>query len=214
MSKIVVGEFSLPQESYLAVTPAGAFYAVQSASKDAIAKYLMFLLSHESTPLFELKHLDYLHEDNETAMKVLFRLQKLGYIQSLEQAKMAAQGALENVLPDLLAKLSHNGKVVLADEQGFYLAMSGFVHENAEELSALSAGLYEIYQRHSALLGNNLGIKSSALGLVDAAGNSDVGFWPLLFGRTRFSLIIDGVPRFNTEEFAQIVNYLAIRYSK
>jgi hypothetical protein len=213
MSEIVAGDFSLSQPCYLAATPAGAFYAVQGATKDNICRYLLFLLSQEKTPLFAEQHLNYLHDDKETAMQMLFRMQQLGYIQALSEPTTAIHGALEDVLPELLEKLSSSGKVILSDEQGFYLALSGFVHENAEELSALSAGLHEIYQRHKALLQNNLGVKTSALGLVDVAGTNDIGFWPLFFARTRFSLVIADVPRFNSKEFAQIINYLAIRYS-
>jgi hypothetical protein len=214
MTVLAASEFNLSLPCYLAPTPAGAFYAVQGGVKDNVGRYLLFLLAQDETPLFNEQHLQHLHEDNDTALQILYRLQQLGYIQALEQPEQAAQGALEDVLPKYLDKLSSTGKVILSDEQGFYLAMSGFVHENAEELSALSAGLHEIYQRHKALLQNNLGVKTSALGLIDVAGNSEVGFWPLFFARTRFSLIIADVPRFNSKEFVQIINYLAIRYSR
>ncbi|SRR5690554_1537128 len=210
---VTIGDMSLNASSYIDATPAGAFYAVQSADKDGPCKYLLFLLAQKQTPLFEQKHLSYLHSDEQSAMQILYRMQQLGYIQLLDQAEEADQGPLEDVLPGLLAKLSQQGKALLADEQGLYLAMSGYAHESAEELSALSAGLHEVHERHQALLRNNIGIKSAAFGVVDAAGNSEIGFWPLYFSRTRFSLVIEGLPRFNSQEFTRIINYLAIRYS-
>lgn len=213
MTMIQIGDMRLDSSSYIAATPAGAFYAVQSATKDAACQYLLFLLAQKQTPQFEKQHLAYLHNDEESAMQMLYRMQQLGYVQALEQAEEAGQGPLEDVLPKLLAKLSKEGKALLADEQGLYLAMSGYAHESAEELSALSAGLHEVHERHKALLHNNLGVKSAALGIVDAAGNSEIGFWPLYFSRTRFSIVIEGMPRFNTQEFTRIINYLAIRYS-
>lgn len=209
-----IGRIRLELPNYLAPTPAGAFYAVQAQLKDAASQYLLFLLAQETTPLFEKSHLAMLNAaSDEDAMQLLYRMQQLGYIQALDTPMEIEQGPLADILPRLLTKLSHQGKVVLADEQGFYLAMSGFTHETGEELSALSAGLHEVYQRHRALLSNNMGIKGAALGLLDVAGNSEIGFWPLYFSRTRFSLIISGMPRFNCAEFTQIINYLAIRYS-
>lgn len=213
MSLIDTASFSFDTPCYFAATPAGAFFATQSEQSDGAANFLLHLLSEKSTPLFNEKHLALLHSDKETAVQMLYRLQSMGYIQTLEQATTAKDGPLEEVLPPLLAALSSSGKAILADEQGFYLAVHGFVHENAEEISALSASLQETYQRHKGLLKNNLGVHSAAFGLIDAAGNNDIGFWPLFFARTRFSLIIADLPRFNCQEYLQIINYLAIRYS-
>lgn len=56
-------------------------------------------------------------------------------MQGVDTPLQAPAGALEDVLPGLLAAISESGKVLLADDQGFYLACSGFPHEVAEELS-------------------------------------------------------------------------------
>lgn len=213
MSQLALGPISFNTPCYFSPTPAGAYFAAQSDQQDGSARYLLQLLSEKNTPLFTEEHLTLLHQDKETAAQMLHRLQTMGYIQTLEQPIAADEGPLEEVLPPLLASLSSSGKAILADEQGFYLAMHGFVHENAEEISALSASLQETYQRHKGLLKNNLGVNSSAFGLIDAAGNNEIGFWPLFFARTRFSLIIADLPRFNCQEYVRIINYLAIRYS-
>lgn len=213
MSSTSFGSITFDTPCYFSSTAAGAFFAVQAEQKEGISDYLLYLLSNKTTPLFEESHLSLLHKDKEIAAQMLYRLQSLGYIQTLESPIDVNEGPLEEVLPPLLAALSSSGKAILADEQGFYLAMHGFVHENAEEISALSAGLHESYQRHKGLLKNNLSIQSAAFGLIDAAGNNEIGFWPLFFARTRFSLIIADTPRFNCQEFNQIINYLAVRYS-
>lgn len=173
----------------------------------------MYLLSKKRTPLFDKKDLYLLHKDEKVAVQMLYRLQSMGFIETIEEPVDVIEGPLEEVLPSLLAALSSSNKAILADEQGFYLAMHGFVHETAEEVSALSASLYENYQRHKGLLKNNLSLGCSAFGIIDPAGNSEIGFWPLFFSRTRFSLIISDLPRFNCAEFTQIINYLAVRYN-
>lgn len=213
MSRVEIAAINFDTPCYFAPTPAGAFFATQAEQNDGATNYLLHLLGKKSTPLFDESHLALLHADKETAIHMLHRLQSMGYIQTLEQPMQASDGPLEDILPSLLAALSSTGKAILADEQGFYLAMHGFVHENAEEVSALSASLLSTYQRHKGLLKNNLGVNSTAFGLIDAAGNNEIGFWPLFFSRTRFSLIIADLPRFNCQEYTQIINYLAIRYS-
>jgi hypothetical protein len=109
--------------------------------------------------------------------------------------------------------MSENGKVLLADMQGFYIASHGFPHEVAEELSGLSAELASIHERRSGLLMNNLGLVSNAWAIVDVFGNSQIGFWPLFIGKNRFVIAISGVPHFNQPEFVDLVWALSMRYA-
>jgi hypothetical protein len=44
--------------------------------------------------------------------------------------------------------------VLLADDQGFYLACNGYAHEVAEEISALSAEISMVHARRTGLLIN------------------------------------------------------------
>jgi hypothetical protein len=120
---------------------------------------------------------------------------------------------LEAILSGYLSKLSENGKALLADKQGFYLASHGFPHEVAEELSALSADIATVHDRRSGLLMNNMGLASHAWAVVDAFGNSQVGFWPLFIDKNRFVIAISGVPHFNQPEFVSLVWALTIRYA-
>ncbi len=114
----------------------------------------------------------------------------------------------------MLAQVSIEGKALLADDQGLYLSASGIAHETAEALSAVSASLSSIYDRHHRLLVNNLGLREQAWTLSNAAGNSRLGFWPLYIGPQRFILVAQGRPTFNQPAFRDLVWVLAIRYSK
>ena len=51
-------------------------------------------------------------------------------------------------------------------------------------------------------------------GMVNAAGCSEVGFWPLYFGDDYFILIVSGMPRFNQEAFTTLVWALGVRYGR
>jgi hypothetical protein len=151
--------------------------------------------------------------DEEKAFELLHHCQKLGWVQGLTSVKEFPQGALEDILPDFLKKISESGKVLLADDQGFYLALSGFVHEVAEELSALGAEISTLHMRRSGLLMSNMGLGSHAWAVVNAVGKSQVGFWPVFIGKNRFVITVSGTPHFNQPEFVSLAWALSIRYS-
>ena len=199
---------------YLAPTPAGAYYCVAGNDKSAPRRFLKKLLVEDASPMLSTENLqDLMQLDSaEEALEMLAHLQKLGWVQGLEAALEAPGGRLEEMLPSLLSGLSVSGKALLADEQGFYIASSGFPHETAEELSGLSANIATLHDRYQGVLKNNLGEGSSAWGLIDAAGNAQVGFWPIFIGAHRFALVIGGVPRLNQPALITLVWALNMRY--
>lgn len=209
-----MSQFTLKSGLFLYPTSAGAYYAVSAADSDKARRFLLKLLQQSNSPELNIEHLLQLTETDEPekALQLLHHCQKLGWVQGLTEAIAAPQQALEELLPPLLSKVSETGKVLLADEQGFYLATSGFPHETAEELSALSAELASIHSRRAGLLTNNLGVASQAWGIVDAYGGSQIGFWPLFIGSHRFVLVVAGVPHFNHAEYVTLIWSLCVRY--
>jgi hypothetical protein len=208
-------KLSLNTNLVLEPTPAGAFYAVSANTDEPARRLLLGLLSERSLPSLDatrLKHWCGLQQ-NEAA-ELVNRLQELGWVSGSENTLKAPEGPLEEILPDMLKRVSVEGKAVLADDQGFYLSTSGIPHETAEALSAVSANLGSIYEKHQRLLINNLGLRDQAWTLANAAGNSRLGFWPMYIGSQRFVLAILGRPTLNQPEFRDLVWVLAIRYSK
>lgn len=207
MSHSLRGEFhGLP-------TPAGAYQAISSPTPDPGARLLLSLLSGDQAPLLTAEGLEsWTGLPTESALELLYRLQDLALVEGHPHPVVSPQGPLENILPDLLKPLSGDGKALLADSQGFYVCSVGFPHEAAEELSALSTGLHGLYAKHQTLLRNNLGLPYAHLALVDAAGNSEIGFWQLHVGAHRFSLILSGLPQLNQSAFTQLVWALVKRY--
>jgi hypothetical protein len=151
--------------------------------------------------------------DEQQCLQLLQKYQQLGWVQGIKQPLQAPAGAFESILPDLLNHLVENGKVLLADDQGFYLISHGYTHEVAVELSALSAEIATVYQRRTGLLNNNLGLTNHSWAIVDAAGNSQVGFWPLFIGQHRFVIVLSDVPHFNQPEFVTLTWALSVRYA-
>ncbi|HHO59219.1 MAG TPA: hypothetical protein ENJ64_03175 [Thiotrichales bacterium] len=146
------------------------------------------------------------------AQQALTHMIRLKWLQSFEEPAHAPDGTIEERLPELLQQLSSDGRALLADDQGFYLACAGFTHEAAEELSALSGDLASLSARHEGILHGNLKMNSSAFAVVDAGGYSQLGFWPLFIGETAFVLVVSGVPRFDQAAFVDLVWYLHKRY--
>lgn len=211
-----MSKYKLEEGLFLYPTPAGTYYAISSGDTDKSRLFLRALLQKQKTPALNIENLMQLMqmENEERCLDLLYHCQRLGWVQGVQEALHFPQGALEQILPGLLDKVSQSGKALLADNQGFYLACNGFPHEVAEELSGLSAEIATVHQRRFGLLIENLGLASNAWAVVDAAGNSKVGFWPLLIGQQRFYLVISGMPNFNQPEFVSLVWVLSVRYSK
>ncbi|MGZ8217074.1 hypothetical protein [Methylomagnum sp.] len=209
-----MANYTLADGVYIHPTPAGAYYAISSTERNPSRRMIQSLLAKTSSPLLTMEGLMEWSEitDEEQLLTLLHHAQGLGWVQGLEVPKTCNDEPLEMQLPKLLKSLSINGKVLLADQQGFYLASSGFPHEVAEELSALSADLATMHSRRSGLLVNNLGMASSAWAIVDAAGNGKIGFWPLYIGNQRFVLVVSGISQFNHPDFVNLVWVISRRY--
>ncbi|BBA35612.1 uncharacterized protein sS8_3675 [Methylocaldum marinum] len=208
-------DYVLAEQLYLHPTPGGAYHAVTTKANSPAKQLIRNLLQMEASPALTLTGLKKWSniEDAEKAYAMLHYAQEVRWLQGLKAPLECPNQPLSEILPTLLGQLSSQAKVLLADSQGFYLATHGFPHEVAEELSALSADLANLHERRSGLLLNNLGLNSSAWSVVDAAGNSKVGFWPLYLGKERFVLVAAGMPRFNRPDFVTLVWILSRRYA-
>jgi len=210
-----MSQYELDDEMFVLPSPAGVYYATSSNQTDLSRGLLLALMTQiDSQFITKEKLFNWLNIDNhETTFELLHKIQQLGWLKSYSEKQSAPSGALEQIMPPLLAELSSTNKALLADQQGFNLASHGFTHEAAEELSALSADLVSLRLRHGNLLFNNLNIKTQALGLIDAAGNSQLGFWPLYIGKHCFTLVMSGIPQFNQPNFTNLVWMLTNRYA-
>lgn len=208
-----MSQFTINDGLHISITPRGAYYAVQDNAKDATRSILLKLLYKDSSlPLKDSELTELCGMDSEDAASMIHRMQSLGLISGQEEVEMAPEKNLEDALSDLLGSLSDSKKVLLAEHSGLYLGASGFPHEAAEELAAISANLSEVYERHKRLLNGNLGFNQRAWGLIDAAGNSEVGFWPMYVGYNQFALVIHGMPQLNRPAFKRLVWLLIRRY--
>lgn len=208
--------YQLTTDLYIAPTPAGAYYATSSSEEGPSRQLLRVLLQHETSPALTIEGLmEWSELDNEEeALDLLYHIQRLGWVEGLRIQQTAPTGAIEDIVPDLLPNLSGSRKALLADAQGFYVSSQGFPHETAEELSALSADIASLHDRHNGLLNSNLGLDTAAWALVDAAGNGQVGFWPLFIGEHRFVLVVSDFPYLNQKALTTLVWALSIRYGK
>jgi len=204
---------SLNDNLYISITPRGAYYAVQDNNEDITRQLVLNILKLKKSPSLSVETLSNISEleTNET-LELLHRMQESGLVSGQKSVESAPEDQLENILPELLASLTDSKKALLAEHSGLYLGVSGFPHEAAEELAAISANLSEVYQRHKGLFQGNLGFKQHAWGLIDAAGNSEVGFWPIFVGDNHFTLIIHGLPQLNNPSFKRLIWLLSRRY--
>ncbi|MFN6960710.1 MAG: hypothetical protein ACK4N6_00580 [Rhodocyclaceae bacterium] len=210
-----MSEYTLNPGVYVNVTPAGAYRAVVGSQNDAARALLGRLLALPATPMLDQAALADLAGggSEDDLVELLYRLQELGWLAGSQTRREIPEFNMERDIPHLLGELSGSGKALLADAQGFYLANSGFAHESVEELAALAASAATLLARHAALLNNNLRLATGGWAAVDAAGNSQIGFWPLNVGSQKFVLVIAGPPAFERQAFADLVWWLSRRYA-
>ena len=84
----------------------------------------------------------------------------------------------------------------------------------SDEISVLSADIAMMHKRRALGINSRLGLNSQAWSIVDASGNSRLGFWPLNIEDEVFVLAVEGVPSFNRPEFVELVWMLYLRYGK
>jgi hypothetical protein len=206
---------SLKSGLYLEITPAGAFFATSSTGDEPARRLLLGIMSESTSPVSDISRFSlWSGQSDSDALELVKRLQELRWLSGTDKPLSVPDGPLEEVLPGLLARVSIEGKALLADDQGFYLSTYGIPHEAAESISAVSADLSSLYDRHQRLLTNNLGVRDEAWALTDSAGNSQLGFWPLYIGNQRFVLVIQGRPTMNQPAFRDLVWVLTLRYSE
>ncbi|OFR04108.1 peptidase M23 [Neisseria sp. DTU_2020_1000833_1_SI_GRL_NUU_006] len=205
---------SLQSNLYPKVTPAGAYYAVTSDTPSASRTLLYSLLKASPTEVISSEKILAWADtsDINTALNLLYRLQRLEFLYGDENASNEDMHLTDEQLPSLLEQLSSSGKALLADENGLYFANANFHHEAAEELGLLASEVTKMDSSHRLLIRNNLHINNNAWGICDPSGQSELTFFPLYIGNTKLILVIGGMPDLNKEAFVTLVKVLYYRY--
>jgi hypothetical protein len=206
-------QYTLTGEYFLHPTPAGAYYAASRPERDPARIFLQRLLREQQTPRLSTALVqDWMSLSEQDALEFIYRLQSSGFIQGLPVQVEVPPDRIEALLPPILSQLSDEGRAILAEKRGLYLATAGFAHEQSEELAALGADLANVQERHGKLLHGNMRLRSDGWGLVNASGYCEIGFWPLYLGNEYFILVVGGMPRFNQEAFTTLIWTLGVRY--
>ena len=199
---------------YLLPTPGGAYNLTQDSSKNWQKDVLKKLFSLPKSPQLNNETLQTLFDttNKENLTYKLEECQKLQLIQVVNEEHIAPSGHLEENLTSLIHVFSNKQKVLLSDSQGFCIINHGFPVEMSEEISVLSADIAIMHKRRALNINNKLGLNSQAWSIVDASGNSCLGFWPLNIENEVFVLAIEGVPFFNQPAIISLVWMLYLRY--
>lgn len=208
-------DYSLNPNLYLLPTPAGAFSALTRVSENNFVYFLTELLRNGGSEQISIDRLTQWSglDTPEQSLEFLFQAQKLGWVQAFDEPFNLSSGSFEQTLSELLPHLSAERKVLLADLQGFCLHSCGFAPEVTDELSALSGSLATLHQRHQRFLNGTLELHSNAWALMNAAGHSQLGFWPLHVDTNQFMLVMAGQPTFNKPHLVELAIYLHRRFA-
>lgn len=203
-------------DSHLAVTPYGAWQAVARADDSARRRILRKILQESQSPLLSAEAaIAWSGEASpEKALEALLSLQDDASLEAWPAPRSAPGGALGTTLPQYLAVLSDSGQALLADHQGFCMAVTGYTADVGDALAAVGADILSVAERQAAPLAQLGAHLLDGWGNVDAAGVSGLSFWPMHVGRTRLVLAVSGRPRFNQRAFAELVWALYTRYGQ
>jgi len=203
-------------ESYLNVTPYGAWRATANADSNVERLTLQAILREPVSPLLTLDSARAWtgEASTEQALEQLLRLQEEACLEAWSSPRTAPLESLEISLPPLLAALSDTHQAVLADRMEFCLAVAGYPIEQGEALAALGADILSVADRQTVALSKLDDQLLDGWGNVDAAGISGLSFWPMHVGRIRLALAVRGRPRFNQACFADLVWSLYVRYGQ
>jgi len=192
-------------DRFVTVTPPGCFYAVENNDPTIARQLLQRIMATPVSPALS----SFSALDTEST----YELQKSGFVVLNEQPVSLPEGNLTSLLPHVLPALSERERVVLTESlQGLYLDYCGVNQTEAEELAVMAATFHTMAKKRNALLVDQLSVNSRAFGVMDPAGNSEIGFWPLHISGNVFTLIILGIPRFNSAQFCTLVWTLIERY--
>jgi hypothetical protein len=206
-----MNDYALTENVFLSPTPKGAYYATASSEIEPARSILQGLMSRDTTrnPVPDEIAAWTGETDN---LALLYRMERVNWLAGTPEPSTLAVRNLEADMPAALAQISDEGRALLADTQGFPLAQAGFHHEIAEELSLLGAEIANLQHKYDNLIRSNLRLTSAAMGLLDSAGNSQFGAWPLYVGKQQFMLLIEGMPKFDQPAFLQVIWSLCWRY--
>ncbi len=186
----------------------------QNNSQNWQKKVLQNLFSSDKSPKLDLTNLEEIFNttDSENLKYKIEQCKQHHLIQVIDKETKAPDGNFEDILYDIISNFSNQEKVLLCDSQGLCIANNGFPVEMQEELSVLSADIAIMHKRRAQNINKKLGLNSQAWSIVDASGNSCLGFWPLNINKEVFVLVIKGVPFFNQPEMINLIWALYLRY--
>lgn len=208
-----MGDYNQDSIRYITITPSGAYFATLNSTPDDARAMLLQLLSTDFELLYSLELIAELADlDEVQAMGLFQQLLDRGFVALSETPPEIHRGPLEDILPDLLQQVSDSGKGLLADDQGFCLSSAGYSTEQSETLAALAADLLSLQERHKHFLAGDLGVAGDSWGMMNAAGQSQLGCWVVYIGHQRFTLVISDMPKLNQQAFADVLASLARRY--
>ncbi len=199
---------------FIALTPIGAYYAVNSRKDSSLHRLLRYLLTMPTTPQLDEQTLQECSKYTQIVdiLAIVKQAIKNRLIMTSSQATSISETALETVLPKLFSELADKGKILLADDQGLCLGQIGFDINASEQLAALSADIAIVQQRHETAL-KDINEFGNIWGMINPINKHQVSFWPIFIGNHRFVLVLAQKMSLNQLAFTRLIQILSIRYA-
>lgn len=204
----------LQGNKYLLPSAGGIYHLVCQPGQTSAKKLFSDILRRRRTRVIAVDDVQRIMEidSRQQFAEEMQTILTLGWLEEHDTPLQLPEDALEELLPQLLTALSSTGHTFLSDSHGFPLFSSGFPRKDVESLSAMSAQFSTIYDKYHQVIQRTANSPTQAWGMIDAAGNSNMGIWPINVGDHSFNLLIQGVPRLDHPNFVILVWLLYSRY--
>ncbi len=201
-------------KKHLRITPGGAFYLTQDQHEHKFKSALKKMMCLPYTPPLTTDVISDIfdEQDHLKLLQLIKECNREKLIQVVKNKQAIPEGDFELNLHTIIETFAQDRHVLLSDSQGFCLMNQGFPAAITEEISVLSADIAAMHQRRAVGINQVLNLDSQAWSIVDASGNSNLGFWPLNINHEIFVLVIEGKPFFNQPAFVDLIWILYLRY--
>lgn len=204
----------LAGDKFLLPSAAGAYHLLCYPSQTPAARLFSSILAQKETRVISAEEAKQIMKlDSEEAFAtVMHDIFASGWLEEHDVALRLPDDPLEELLPQLLTVLSTTGHTFLSDSHGFPLFSSGFSRDDEEALSVMTAEFSTIYEKHRAVIQDNIDSPTQAWGMIDVTGQSNMGIYPITIGHQSFNLLVQGRPRLDHPNFVILAWLLYSRY--
>ena len=197
-------------QSYYRVTYPGLMFSLYANEVDMFRSFLLYFVARHASGHFSINEIkEYFDQDNRNAVKAIYHLLKMGWIDVCDHDKQDSEAKSVKSLHELLMDMPDEC-LILSDSSGLPVLFSGFSKHEAACIAALACEFVKPAMKSIRLSG-----VSTQEPVVFSFDWNNTILQSILFyvGKTQLCISIKTGVRLSQDKLFRIVSCLAGRYS-